>query len=243
MEELKDIGENGFQLETILNIFDLAKNVKTAVEISNQVGKLRKTFEIITTTTTTTTTSTTTTTTTTTSTTSKALVVPIPEPIIEETSEAGVSTAAIVAILIGLIFGIALIILGFVCYNQKRTDNVETMEKSRPGSNRNSGYFPVINTGSDSRTKLDVTYFTPEKKMSSSFPSDSVIMRQNSGRRSRKADMSTFGKEKERFLGKNNTGANSDIENSVKNYLDSVHYESTPIIVPTLQNQGLFLSI
>ena len=236
MEEVKDIGENGFQLETILNIFDLAKNVKTAVEISNQVGKLRKTFEIITTTTTTITTSTTTTTT------SKALVVPIPEPIIEETSEAGVSTAAIVAILIGLIFGIALIILGFVCYNQKRTDNVETMEKSRPGSNRNSGYFPVINTGSDSGTKLDVTYFTPEKKMSSSFPSDSVIMRQNSGRRSRKADMSTFGKEKERFLGKNNTGANSDIENSVKNYLDSVHYESTPIIVPTLQNQGLFLS-
>ena len=54
--------------------------------------------------------------------------------------------------------------------------------------------------------------------------------------------MSTFGKEKEKFLVKNNTGANSDIENSVKNYLDSVHYESTPIIVPTLQNQGLFLS-
>ena len=46
MEEVKDIGENGFQLETILNIFDLAKNVKTAVEISNQVGKLRKTFDL-----------------------------------------------------------------------------------------------------------------------------------------------------------------------------------------------------
>ena len=50
----------------------------------------------------------------------------------------------------------------------------------------------------------------------------------NENAHSESSDMSTFGKEK----------TNSDIENSVKKYLDSVHYDSSPIVIPIPDKQG-----
>ena len=41
--------------------------------------------------------------------------------------------------------------------------------------------------------------------------------------------MTTFGKDEPLDV------TNRDIENSVKQYLDSVHYESSPIVVPDLK--------
>ena len=54
-------------------------------------------------------------------------------------------------------------------------------------------------------------------------------MRQNSGRRVRNTEMTTFGKDK--VQGKEKSPRDSDIEHSVKKYLDSVHYDSSPVVV------------
>ena len=94
-------------------------------------------------------------------------------------------------------------------------------------SNRNSGYVQVSDSEFTFTSKPNSPYFTPEKT-TSTFGSSEVVLRQNSGRRFQKTDMSTFGKEK----------TNSDIENSVKKYLDSVHYDSSPIVIPIPDKQG-----
>ena len=82
----------------------------------------------------------------------------------------------------------------------------------------------------DKVSRQNSSYFTPEKPIiKSKFPSNDVIIRKNSGRKWHKPGMTTFGKDEPHNV------TNSDIENSVKQYLDSVHYESSPIVVPEVK--------
>ena len=81
-------------------------------------------------------------------------------------------------------------------------------------------------------------YFPPEKAIKP-FTSEPVMMRQLSGRRIRNTEMTTFGKEKTELLGTSSDAKvrKPDIEHSVKNYLDSVHYDSSPIVLPSPPRQ------
>ena len=81
-------------------------------------------------------------------------------------------------------------------------------------------------------------YFTPEKVIKP-FTSEPVVMRQLSGRRIRNTEMTTFGKEKTEPLGTSSDArvGKPDIEHSVKRYLDSVHYDSSPIVLPSPPKQ------
>ena len=81
-------------------------------------------------------------------------------------------------------------------------------------------------------------YFTPEKVIKP-FTSEPVMMRQLSGRRIRNTEMTTFGKEKTEPLGTSSDAkvGKPDIEHSVKRYLDSVHYDSSPIVLPSPPKQ------
>ena len=65
------------------------------------------------------------------------------------------------------------------------------------------------------------------------------MMRQLSGRRIRNTEMTTFGKEKTELIGKSSDAkvGKPDIEHSVKKFLDSVHYDSSPIVLPSPPRQ------
>lgn len=144
-----------------------------------------------------------------------------------EVVESSINSATIVAIVIGVLFGVALITCGFVCFNTKgNSSNVQSNDKNK--SNRGSGYFPVDNGFGGSKSQRGSAYFTPEKHVKP-FASEPVVMRQNSGRRVRNTEMTTFGKD--RVQGKEKSPRDSDIEHSVKKYLDSVHYDSSPVVV------------
>ena len=142
VNEITEVGDDEYTLESVLKVFDLKEDKTIFLSIQNEVGSVDKTFNIIVPTTTTTTTTTTSTTTMTTEENITALPVILgPEDnkyVVEDSS-----TAAIIAIVIGVLFGVALILLGFVCYN-KKSDN---LQPGREGgrSNGNSGYFPVDN--------------------------------------------------------------------------------------------------
>ena len=100
------------------------------------------------------------------------------------------------------------------CPHRVKKPPVVVAESS--ASNRGSAYYPL------DQAKKGSGFFTSDNS-SSPFLVESVVMRQNSGRRA-KGEMTTFGKKA------------PDIENSIKKYLDSVHYEASPIIV-TQQGQ------
>ena len=114
---------------------------------------------------------------------------------------------AVIALVVGLSLGLLLICLAVFLFN-KRSPPPE----SGANSNRSSVYFPL------EPIKVSSGYFAAEN--SSSFNPEPVVMRQNSGRKVKQ--MTTFGK--------GQTGQ-SDIENSIKKYLDSVHYEASPIVI------------
>ena len=80
-------------------------------------------------------------------------------------------------------------------------------------------------------------YFTPEKVIKP-FTSEPVVMRQLSGRRIRNTEMTTFGKEKTDLVTSSDAKVGKpDIEHSVKKYLNSVHYDSSPIVLPSPPRQ------
>ena len=229
IDDVKDFGDEEFQLESVLHVLDLKEDVTILVNISNSVGSVTKSFNIfMPETTTTTTTSTTTTTTTTTELNATADGIIMADHLVEnEVVESSINSATIVAIVIGVLFGVALITCGFVCFNTKgNSSNVQSNDKNK--SNRGSGYFPVDNGFGGSKSQRGSAYFTPEKHVKP-FASEPVVMRQNSGRRVRNTEMTTFGKD--RVQGKEKSPRDSDIEHSVKKYLDSVHYDSSPVVV------------
>ena len=229
IDDVKDFGDEEFQLESVLHVLDLKEDVTILVNISNSVGSVNKSFSILMPeTTTTTTTSTTTTTTTTTELNTTADGIMFADHLVEnEVVESSINSATIVAIVIGVLFGVALITCGFVCFNTKGSSStVQSNDKNK--SNRGSGYFPVDNGFGGSKSQRGSAYFTPEKHVKP-FASEPVVMRQNSGRRVRNTEMTTFGKDK--VQGKEKSPRDSDIEPSVKKYLDSVHYDSSPVVV------------
>ena len=129
----------------------------------------------------------------------------------------GMTVPALVALVVGLGLGLLLICLAVFLFN-KRSPPAE----SGANSNRSSVYFPL------EPIKVSSGYFTTDN--SSSFNPEPVVMRQNSGRKVKQ--MTTFGK------GQSGQSGQSDIENSIKKYLDSVHYEASPIII-TQQGKNL----
>ena len=233
IETLHETGEDEFEIESVLNVYDLTENVTIIAKISNPLGSISKSFYIslpVTTTTTTTTTEETSPV--------EIIVIPVPQEKADD-EEYQMQNINWVAIVIACLFAVILVILGFVCFNQKssrprsnvrRYDdgiNNQSIMKKKPVNGSSSGYYSV-DTGST--TKSDFSYFTPDNNPSA-FSSETVVMRQNSGRRFRTTEMTTFGKEKKALL--DSSPANNDIEDSVRNYLDSVHYESSPITIPT----------
>ena len=117
---------------------------------------------------------------------------------------------AVIALVVGLGLGLLLICLAVFLFNKRPGSPLPA--DSRATSTRSSVYFPL------EPVKVSSGYFAAEN--SSSFNPEPVVMRQNSGRKVKQ--MTTFGK---------GPSDQSDIENSIKKYLDSVHYETSPIVV------------
>ena len=216
---MKESEGQSFLLETALNVFDLKENVTVRLEISNTVGSTETSFVIRLPPTTTTTTTTTTRTTTSTVVTTTTTDVVYPMPIVggEKEEVTAMTVPAVIALVVGLGLGLLLICLAVFLFN-KRTGSAPAESRAN-NSNRSSVYFPL------EPVKVSSGYFAAEN--SSSFNLEPVVMRQNSGRKVKQ--MTTFGK---------GQSGQSDIENSIKKYLDSVHYEASPIIV-TQQGQSL----
>ena len=141
VNDVKEVGDDEYTLESVLHASDLKEDTTIFLTIQNEVGSIERSFNIIVPTTTTTTTTTSTTTTE-----ENITAIPLILPGAAEEHKYVVedsSIAAIIAIVIGVLFGIALILMGFVCYNKKSETIPPFGEGSR--SNRNSGYFPVDN--------------------------------------------------------------------------------------------------
>jgi len=206
VEDIREVGENDYELQSILHVYELYENITVSVEIVNSAGSTFHQFEVF---------------------------VPPPPPTIptippttlppttepitttepptsippilqagqykQETTKSSMGIGAILGLVGGLLFGILLLCLSFVLFKKKSTP-----VKVDGGSKRNSGYFP-----SEAGSKRSSGFFTSEKQ-TPLLISEPVIMRQNSGRRS-KGQMTTFGKAR--------PGSNPDIENSVKMYL------------------------
>ena len=138
----------------------------------------------------------------------------------EKEEVTGMTIPAVIALVVGLGLGLLLICLAVFLFNKGPGS---APAESGVNSNRSSVYFPL------EPVKVSSGYFTAEN--SSSFNMEPVVMRQNSGRKVKQ--MTTFGK---------GQSGQSDIENSIKKYLDSVHYEASPIVV-TQQGKPLLSQI
>ena len=123
VEDLREIGENPYELETILQVFELTENITVTVEILNSAGSSVHQFE---------------------------LYVPIPPTTIPPTTippTTELITSTELGLVGGLLFGIILVCLSFILFRKKSTPvKVDGGSKRSSGDEKPNIYFILILT-------------------------------------------------------------------------------------------------
>ena len=137
IQNIHEVGENYFELQSILHIYQLYENISVTVEIMNSAGSTTHQFEVYIPpppTTIPTTIPTTTIATTAPHTTEATTMIP---PVVEsykETTTSAMSIGSIIGLVGGLLFGILLVCLAFILFKKKSNPVIVDV-----GSKRNSG--------------------------------------------------------------------------------------------------------